>query len=95
MWLILLWLKNANLFSPTKPSLIRVFILVECVFIEIEHIRWMDVDAILPCTCALIGMALAIGTLYVTAKNNNTAIVKASTRELSYLILAGIILAYM
>lgn len=68
---------------------------VECVAIEIEHIQWSDVEAILPFTLAIIGMILAVGTLYVTAKNNDTAIVKASTRELSYLILAGIILTYM
>lgn len=52
-------------------------------------------EAVLPFICALVGMALALGTLYITAKNNDTAIVKASTRELSYLILAGIILAYV
>ena len=68
---------------------------VECEFIVIEHILWTDIEALVPVICALVGMALALGTLYITAKNNDTAIVKASTRELSYLILAGIILAYM
>lgn len=69
--------------------------ITECEPYDAAHILWTDIDALLPFTCALVGIILAVGTLAITAKNNSTAIVKASTRELSYLILAGIILAYM
>ena len=69
--------------------------IVDCNVIEVKHIEWTDVDAILPFVCALVGISFAIGTVVVVAKNNATAIVKASTRELSYVILIGIILAYV
>ena len=64
-------------------------------YIEVEHASWMDVEAVVPFIFALVGTLLASGTVYVVVKNHDTAIMKASTRELCYITLAGILLAHM
>lgn len=69
--------------------------ILECLFLEIEHTSWMDVEAVVPFIFALTGVFLTSGTIYVVVKNHETAIMKASTRELCYITLAGIILAHM
>jgi len=70
-------------------------VLTECLYVEVDHIQWTDVDALVPFIGALVGVVMTTGTVYVLAKQNDTAILKASTRELTYMILAGIMLAYV
>lgn len=67
----------------------------ECEVLMVEHIEWTDVEALFPLCLMIVCIFTAIYTVYIFAKHNDTAIVKASTRELSYVILGGIILAYL
>ena len=63
--------------------------------IEIEFLQWQDSEAVVAIVMACIGISF---TLFVTAvfmKHNNTPVVKASTRELVYIILIGINFSYM
>ena len=66
-----------------------------CMMIRIEHIQWGDTEAVVAMVFACVGI---LTTLFVTAvfvQHNNTAVVKASTRELSYIILFGITISYI
>uniref|UniRef100_H3BC48 Metabotropic glutamate receptor 2 n=1 Tax=Latimeria chalumnae TaxID=7897 RepID=H3BC48_LATCH len=68
--------------------------LTGCYELPQEYIRFEDVWAIGPVTISCLGF---ISTLFVTGvfvKNNNTPIVKASGRELCYILLIGVLMCY-
>lgn len=67
---------------------------LECLLAKEEHVRWSDTQAIVAMTFACIGFAATAVTAVVFIRNNNTPVVKSSTRELSYLILAGMTLSH-
>lgn len=71
-----------------------LWLLVACALNEIKTLSWTDGFVIVSMAVASLGL---VATSVVTAifwKHNNTPVVKASTRELSYLILVGLALAY-
>ncbi|XP_013385784.1 metabotropic glutamate receptor 1 [Lingula anatina] len=68
--------------------------LTVCLPIKIEFMQWQNTEAVVACVFASVGTGLALFTLVIFFKYNNTPVVKASTRELSYIILIGIVLAY-
>ena len=63
--------------------------------INIEHIQWGDTEAVVAMVIACVGVLCTLWIGLVFVRHNNTAVVKASTRELSYIILLGIVMSYM
>lgn len=59
-----------------------------------EYTLWSDIEAIIAMTAAAIGLLATFVTCHIFIRHNNTPVVKASTRELSYLILAGMTLSH-
>ncbi|XP_046415197.1 metabotropic glutamate receptor 1-like [Neodiprion fabricii] len=66
----------------------------ECLVIPDEYTSWGDAEAVVAMTFSALGLLATFATCRVFVRHNNTPVVKASTRELSYLILAGITLAH-
>ncbi|XP_014784677.1 metabotropic glutamate receptor 5 [Octopus bimaculoides] len=73
------WWPNANLTA--------------CRMIRIEHMNWHFTEAIIAIAMACIGILTTCFVGVVFIRYNDTPVVKASTRELSYIILGGIIFA--
>ena len=69
-------------------------LLAACYVIPVEHMEWNDAEAIVAMSAAAIGLLATFLTCHVFIRHNNTPVVKASTRELSYLILAGMTLSH-
>ena len=65
-----------------------------CLMINIEHIEWSDTEALVGMALAVIGIIATLWISLVFMRHNNTAVVKASTRELTYFILLGIAISY-
>lgn len=62
--------------------------------INIEHIEWSDTEALIGMGLACFGIVATLWISLVFMRHNNTAVVKASTRELTYIILLGISISY-
>ncbi|XP_023245698.1 metabotropic glutamate receptor 1-like [Copidosoma floridanum] len=60
-----------------------------CEDVIVEYMLWNDVEALVAMTSAGIGLLATCVTCHIFIRHNDTPVVKASTRELSYLILAG------
>lgn len=67
--------------------------LTACRMIKIEHMNWHFTEAIVAIVMACVGILTTCFVAIVFIRYNNTPVVKASTRELSYIILGGIIFA--
>ncbi|KAI9554763.1 glutamate receptor [Daphnia sinensis] len=67
----------------------------ECVEITAEFGKWSDVQSIVAVTLSVVGLLATLATAAVFAWHNNTPVVKASTRELTYIILVGMALCYL
>jgi len=65
-----------------------------CVMNEIEQLEWNSAEALVSLTISVLGLVTTIWVTVVFWMHNNTPIVKASTRELSYIILIGISLSF-
>lgn len=70
-------------------------LVADCEKIDAEHNRWSDREAIAAVTLAVIGLLVTIITAVIFAYHNETPVVKASTRELTYIILFGMSLCYL
>lgn len=57
--------------------------------------RWSTWYSFVPCIFSTIGILLTLFTIGVFIVHNETPVVKASGRELSYILLAAIILCYL
>ncbi|XP_014670624.1 PREDICTED: metabotropic glutamate receptor 1-like [Priapulus caudatus] len=68
--------------------------LTACVMIRVEYIRWDDTGSIIVVCFACFGMVSTLFTTMIFVQYNNTPVVKATTRELSYIILVGFMLCY-
>ncbi|KAG8194668.1 hypothetical protein JTE90_003138 [Oedothorax gibbosus] len=68
--------------------------LTDCDRIPVDYIQWSDSTAIVSITIAVLGTIATFFTMVVFILHNNTSVVKASTRELSYVILAGMYLCH-
>lgn len=69
--------------------------LTGCNLIPVEYLRWGDPEPIAAVVFACLGL---LATLFVTAifiMYRDTPVVKSSSRELCYIILAGIFLGYL
>ena len=65
-----------------------------CYTLELQHMEWHTIWAIVPMAIACLFGLLTSMVIVVFIINNDTPIVRASGRELSYLILAGIMMCY-
>ncbi|GJQ77084.1 hypothetical protein Trydic_g23655 [Trypoxylus dichotomus] len=63
--------------------------------LPIIHTAWHDPEAMTTLALSIIGFIAATYSLIIFVKYNNTPVVKSSTRELSYIILVGMMLAYV
>ncbi|XP_022903794.1 metabotropic glutamate receptor 5-like [Onthophagus taurus] len=66
----------------------------DCIKLPIVYTKWSDAEAIIAMTFSIIGLITTISSFVVFLKHNDTPVVKSSTRELSYIILIGMGLAY-
>ncbi|XP_014679765.1 PREDICTED: metabotropic glutamate receptor-like, partial [Priapulus caudatus] len=66
-----------------------------CYGLEQKYMQWYSVYAIVPMVIAIAGVCLTLATIAIFVRNNDTAIVKASGRELSYMLLGGILVSYL
>lgn len=57
--------------------------------------RWDTPFAVIPATVACVGIALTLFVIALFIRNNDTPLVRASGRELSYMLLFGILLCYL
>lgn len=67
--------------------------LTGCLQIPVKYIQWSETPSLVAISISLIGLVATIFTMVVFIKHNNTPVVKASTKELSYLIMIGMVLA--
>ncbi|XP_068233250.1 LOW QUALITY PROTEIN: uncharacterized protein [Palaemon carinicauda] len=65
-----------------------------CEAIEVKYILWNDEESIAALCLATLGMLATLFAMIVFIKHNHTPIVKASTRELSYIIFVGMMVSY-
>ncbi|KAL0619656.1 Metabotropic glutamate receptor 3, partial [Plecturocebus cupreus] len=68
--------------------------LTGCYDLPEDYIRWEDAWAIGPVTIACLGFMCTCMVVTVFIKHNNTPLVKASGRELCYILLFGVSLSY-
>ncbi|CAH1265496.1 GRM8 [Branchiostoma lanceolatum] len=65
-----------------------------CVQLDVRYLRWDSAWAIFPVCFSTLGIAAAIFVITVFLRFQETPIIKACGRELSYMILSGILLVY-
>ncbi|XP_033614130.1 metabotropic glutamate receptor 3 [Fukomys damarensis] len=65
-----------------------------CFDLPEDYIKWEDAWAIGPVTIACLGFLCTCVVITVFIKHNNTPLVKASGRELCYILLFGVSLSY-
>lgn len=68
--------------------------LTSCYDLSEDYIKWEDAWAIGPVTIACLGFICTFLVVGVFVKHNNTPLVKASSRELCYILLFGVFLSY-
>ncbi|KRY55768.1 Metabotropic glutamate receptor 5 [Trichinella britovi] len=66
-----------------------------CYKLEVEYMRWSDAEAVVCVVFACVGIIATLFTIVIFILHNSTPVVKATTRELSYIILVGLLLCYM
>ncbi|XP_044259087.1 metabotropic glutamate receptor 5-like [Tribolium madens] len=62
---------------------------LKCLQLPIEHMQWWDTQAIVAMIFASLGFLSTFFAFVVFMKYNDTPVVKSSTKELCYIILAG------
>ena len=65
-----------------------------CFELEKKVIKWDSVWAIVPVCLSSLGVILTLYVIFTFMKNYDTPIVKASGRELSFMLLSGFIICY-
>ncbi|XP_037925369.1 metabotropic glutamate receptor isoform X2 [Hermetia illucens] len=67
---------------------------LSCYALNIQYMQWDSVFAIIPLTIACVGIMMTIVVIGLFVKHHDTPLVRASGRELSYLLLFGILVCY-
>lgn len=90
------YLYRADLFTcqPCPPHLRPTPQRTACRPTPVLRLRWADPWAAVPLALATLGLAVTAFVLATFVRHHETPIVKASGRELSYVLLAGIALVY-
>lgn len=60
-----------------------------------DMLKWSDTESIISTAFSVLGMSLSGIVLIIFIQFNNTPVVKASTRELCYIVLVGMILSHL
>lgn len=68
--------------------------LTGCYDLPEEYIHWEDAWAVGPVTISCLGILCTLFVIGLFLKHNETPVVKASGRELSYILLLGVLLCY-
>ena len=69
--------------------------LTGCNKIPVDYLQWGDSEAVFTMVFSCLGVLATGWTAVVFMRHNNTPVVKASTRELSYIILIGICVCFL
>lgn len=65
-----------------------------CYKLEVEYMKWGSLFSVVPASIACIGIILTIFVIILFIKNHETPLIRASGRELSYMLLFGILFCY-
>ncbi|XP_061772780.1 metabotropic glutamate receptor 3 isoform X1 [Nerophis ophidion] len=80
--------------SPCAPGQWPTDDLTSCYELPEDYIMWEDAWAIGPITIACVGFMCTGLVFWVFIRHNNTPLVKASGRELCYILLLGVFMSY-
>ncbi|XP_072241836.1 metabotropic glutamate receptor 3 [Leuresthes tenuis] len=80
--------------SPCAPGQWPSEDLTSCYDLPEDYIMWEDAWAIGPITIACVGFICTGLVFWVFVRHNNTPLVKASGRELCYILLSGVFMSY-
>ncbi|KAJ8911078.1 hypothetical protein NQ315_015250, partial [Exocentrus adspersus] len=67
---------------------------IECQVLPVEYVQWFDTQAIIAMIFSTMGFLSTSIAFFIFLKYNNTPVVKSSTKELCYIILAGMTLSH-
>lgn len=70
-------------------------VMAAVIITSLQYMQWDTVFAIVPICIACLGIILTVTTVVVFIKFADTPLVRASGRELSYVILGGLLLCYL
>ena len=65
-----------------------------CYQLTAEHLAWSSGWALVPAVISSIGIVVTLLVIAVFLRFNNTPVIKASGRELCYVLLCGIVVCY-
>ncbi|KAM6926053.1 LOW QUALITY PROTEIN: metabotropic glutamate receptor 3 [Lycodopsis pacificus] len=80
--------------SPCAPGQWPTDELTSCYDLPEDYIMWEDAWAIGPITIACVGFMCTGLVFWVFIRHNDTPLVKASGRELCYILLSGVFMSY-
>ncbi|XP_023994983.2 metabotropic glutamate receptor 3, partial [Salvelinus sp. IW2-2015] len=80
--------------SPCAPGQWPSEDLTFCYDLPEDYIMWEDAWAIGPISIAIVGFLCTSLVFWVFVRHNNTPLVKASGRELCYILLLGVFMSY-
>ncbi|XP_072292019.1 metabotropic glutamate receptor 3 [Eucyclogobius newberryi] len=80
--------------TPCAPGQWPTDDLSACYDLPEDYIMWEDAWAIGPITIACVGFMCTGLVVWVFARHNDTPLVKASGRELCYILLSGVFMSY-
>ncbi|CAH1784570.1 unnamed protein product [Owenia fusiformis] len=66
-----------------------------CFMLPEQYMQWGSIYAIVPMALSCIGMLVTIVTMLTFVRHNETPVVKASGRELSFMLLSGCLICYL
>ncbi|XP_078412760.1 metabotropic glutamate receptor 1-like [Cetorhinus maximus] len=69
--------------------------LTGCKRIDVKHLRWSDVESAIAVVFSCLGILATMFVTLIFVLYRDTPVVKSSSRELCYIILAGIFLGYI
>lgn len=68
---------------------------LSCYPLELQYMRWNSPFVLVPVAFSCLGILMTVSVIALFVKHNDTPLVRASGRELSYMLLFGILLCYM
>lgn len=68
---------------------------LQCFPLLENYIHWSSVYAVVPMAISILGVIMTAAVMVVFMLHNDTPVVKASGRELSYMLLGGIMICYL
>ncbi len=84
-----------NLYFIIQIFLLYIYIYIACGLLPITTINFRHPLSIIICLVAGVGIIISFFVVYIFVRFNATPVVKSTTRELSYLILMGILFCHL